>query len=67
MSVANDDYDFSHFSKWYDQSGTPLLKITSDYNEASKELYLTIKQVNKPSKIQPEKQAPFHAFQNRAY
>lgn len=62
MSVANNDYDFSHFSKWYDQAGTPLLKISGEYNESEKTYSLAVKQINKPTSGQPDKIPLFMPF-----
>ncbi|OVE74877.1 hypothetical protein BVX95_00980, partial [archaeon D22] len=36
--------DLGQFKVWYDQNGTPKLKITSDYNEEKKEFSFTIEQ-----------------------
>ena len=62
MSTANDNYDFTHFSKWYDQAGTPLLQISDDYSEERKEYSLKIKQINKPTAGQEEKFPLFMPF-----
>jgi aminopeptidase N len=62
MSVANDNYDFSHFSKWYDQAGTPLLKITDQYVADKNEYHLTIQQTNKPTAGQDKKIPLFMPF-----
>ena len=65
MAVTCDDFvdamadasgiNLQQFKHWYSQSGTPELTVTESYNETSKEFSLTIKQVNTPSKVQPEK------------
>ena len=65
MAVTCDDFvdamadasgiNLQQFKHWYSQSGTPELTVTESYNETSKEFSLTIKQINTPSKVQPEK------------
>lgn len=55
MSVANNNYDFSHFSMWYDQSGTPTVSVKSSYDASAKELTLRLSQSTKPTKDQAEK------------
>ena len=36
--------DLTQFRLWYSQSGTPVLSVTSEYDEAKKEYALTVKQ-----------------------
>ncbi len=36
--------DFSQFQNWYNQSGTPVLTFSDEYNEQSKTYLLTVKQ-----------------------
>ncbi|WP_419173302.1 aminopeptidase N [Halobacteriovorax sp.] len=59
MSVANDNYDFSQFRRWYDQAGTPVLDITTKYDEEAKEFTLTVNQSTPATPGQPTKE-PFH-------
>lgn len=56
MSVANDK-DFTSFKKWYSQSGTPVLKITSEYDQGSGCLTLNYSQHTSPTSEQKEKGA----------
>ncbi|MBT4790008.1 MAG: aminopeptidase N [Halobacteriovoraceae bacterium] len=41
------DYDLDQFKVWYDQNGTPKLKIETDYNETEKSFKLKITQETK--------------------
>lgn len=59
MSAANDNYDFSQFRRWYDQSGTPVLDVKTSYDEGSKEFTLEINQSTPATPGQPTKE-PFH-------
>lgn len=38
------DRDFSQFQNWYNQSGTPILRFTDEFNEQKKEYTLTVQQ-----------------------
>lgn len=38
------DYDLTLFSRWYSQSGTPVVSVMQQYDAASKQLTLTVKQ-----------------------
>ncbi len=49
----------AHFALWYDQAGTPLVTVTSDYDAASQSLRLTLEQKTEPTPGQCEKQ-PMH-------
>jgi len=49
----------SQFRRWYSQAGTPLLKVTSSYDDKSLEFTLTITQSCEPTPRQAEK-LPFH-------
>ena len=51
--------NFEQFKRWYDQAGTPLLEVNSEYDEKEKSLTLTVKQTCPPTPGQPEK-LPFH-------
>ncbi len=44
MSVANNNYDFTQFKRWYDYSGTPHVNVESTWNENTKSLTLKISQ-----------------------
>jgi aminopeptidase N len=59
MSVANDNYDFSQFSLWYDQAGTPQLDIKSTYDDNDKTLTLEVTQ-SCPATPGQESKKPFH-------
>ena len=49
----------AHFALWYDQAGTPLVTVSSDYDAASQSLRLTLEQKLEPTPGQCEKQ-PMH-------
>lgn len=49
----------AHFALWYDQAGTPLVTVSSDYDAASRSLRLTLEQKTEPTPGQCEKQ-PMH-------
>ncbi|MCG3740478.1 aminopeptidase N [Vibrio cincinnatiensis] len=51
--------DLQQFRLWYSQSGTPLLKISSDYQASSESYTLTVEQTTEPTADQPDKQ-PLH-------
>lgn len=55
MSVANNNYDFSNFIKWYSQSGTPRLSYKGEYNSEKKEFTLTLSQQTPSSSNQQVK------------
>lgn len=59
MSLANNNYDFTQFKNWYNQSGTPQVEIHWDYNEGTKELKLKVEQSCPPTPGQTHKE-PFH-------
>lgn len=50
--------DLSQFKRWYDQAGTPEVKVTAIYNQETKQYKLTFKQACLPSPGQSEKK-PF--------
>jgi aminopeptidase N len=58
MSVAG-NRDFSQFERWYSQAGTPRVKVSSDYDEATGSLTLHMEQSCPPTPGQPEK-LPMH-------
>ncbi len=47
--------DLTQFLRWYDQAGTPVLDIRSDYNESAKTFLLTVKQMTPVTPGQDEK------------
>ena len=51
--------DLTQFRLWYSQSGTPLLKVTSHYDEQAQTYALTVEQSTEPTHDQPEK-LPLH-------
>lgn len=51
--------DLTQFRRWYSQSGTPILSVTSNYNEVAQEYTLTVKQHTPATEEQPEK-LPLH-------
>lgn len=57
MSLANGDYDFSQFKNWYDQAGTPEIKVNWEHREG--DLFLTVQQTCPATPGQPIKE-PFH-------
>ncbi len=44
MSVANNNFDFGQFKKWYSQAGTPRVKASWKYDNDSKKVKLTLEQ-----------------------
>jgi aminopeptidase N len=48
--------DFTHFFRWYRQSGTPRLTVRGDYEAAAQTFRLTVKQSCPPTPGQPHKQ-----------
>ncbi|KZL06076.1 aminopeptidase N [Pseudovibrio sp. Ad26] len=50
--------DLSHFSLWYHQSGTPVVKAKGSYDEAAKTFTLDLEQINAPTPGQDQKK-PF--------
>ncbi len=58
MEAAN-DIDLSLFRRWYSQAGTPILKVSEDYDVAHKSLSLTLKQSCPPTPGQLSKE-PLH-------
>lgn len=49
--------DLTQFRLWYSQSGTPVLSVTSEYDEAKQEYTLTVKQHTPATEDQTEKLA----------
>ena len=58
MSDAN-NADLAQFRNWYDQSGTPTITVSEDYNPAAKEYKLTIEQIQDP-KARASGYKPYH-------
>jgi len=54
MEAAN-GVDLTQFRRWYSQSGTPVLEVTSEYDAAAQTLTLHIKQSCPPTPKQPTK------------
>jgi aminopeptidase N len=69
QAVTTDDFvraledasavDLVQFRRWYDQAGTPVLKIDRHYDAIARSYTLTIRQSCPPTPDQPNKQ-PFH-------
>jgi aminopeptidase N len=51
--------DLSQFKRWYDQAGTPVLDVESEYDAARESYALTVRQSCPPTPGQ-EKKLPFH-------
>ncbi len=51
--------DLSDFKRWYSQSGTPILKVKSQYNSIAKTFTLDVVQFTPPTQDQKKKQ-PLH-------
>ncbi len=58
MADAN-GRDLTHFKRWYSQSGTPEVAMTTAYDAAARTLTLTLEQVTRPTPGQSEK-LPLH-------
>lgn len=54
MEEAN-DIDLDHFMLWYSQAGTPVLDVSSSYDEKKKEFTIRVKQSCPPTPGQKEK------------
>ncbi|SFK44567.1 aminopeptidase N [Methylocapsa palsarum] len=50
--------DLTQFSRWYNQSGTPLVSVTAVYDPAARTFTLDLSQSSKPTPGQPTKE-PF--------
>ena len=48
--------DLEHFSRWYDQAGTPEVRVTSHYDGAQGVLRLELTQTTAPTPGQPHKE-----------
>ena len=51
--------DLSHFRRWYDQAGTPVVAASGTYDPTGRAYTLTLKQHTPPTPGQPEK-GPLH-------
>ncbi|HEY3800846.1 MAG TPA: aminopeptidase N [Caulobacteraceae bacterium] len=51
------DKDLTPFFAWYEQAGTPTVKVTAAYDAAAKALDLELEQATLPTPGQPDKQA----------
>jgi len=58
MEIAN-GVDLTQFKNWYDQAGTPVIKVTANHDPAKAIYTVTIEQSCAPSPGQPEKR-PYH-------
>ena len=53
------DFDLTHFKRWYNQAGTPVITVTSSYDASTQVMTLRIAQTTPPTPDQPEK-LPLH-------
>lgn len=51
------EVDLTQFRLWYSQSGTPLVKAKTHYNQSDNTFILELEQTTEPTLDQPEKQA----------
>ena len=49
MSVANNNYDFLDFKKWYSEKGTPTVKVKTSYDKKIKEFRVELTQKGTPT------------------
>ncbi|EGQ9468456.1 aminopeptidase N [Vibrio parahaemolyticus] len=59
--------DFKQFRLWYSQSGTPTLRVNSEYNAEAKTYALTVEQFTEATQDQAEKQALHIPFDIELY
>ncbi|EGR2271515.1 aminopeptidase N [Vibrio parahaemolyticus] len=59
--------DLKQFRLWYSQSGTPTLRVTSEYNAEAKTYALTVEQFTEATQDQAEKQALHIPFDIELY
>ncbi|KGY13621.1 aminopeptidase N [Vibrio tubiashii] len=59
--------DLKQFRLWYSQSGTPTVKVTSEYNQAEQTYSLTVEQSTEPTQDQSDKQALHIPFDVELY
>jgi aminopeptidase N len=48
--------DLTHFMQWYKQAGTPMLRVTTQYDEQTRNFTLSMEQETPPTAGQPHKQ-----------
>lgn len=58
MSVANGNFDFSQFSRWYNQAGTPKVVVKTKYDSAMKKFEILLEQ--HPFEHAKTEKLPFH-------
>ncbi|MDC5821825.1 aminopeptidase N [Vibrio europaeus] len=59
--------DLKQFRLWYSQSGTPTVKVSSEYDQVAKTYALTVDQTTEPTQDQTEKQALHIPFDVELY
>ncbi|MGY6377210.1 aminopeptidase N [Vibrio parahaemolyticus] len=59
--------DLKQFRLWYSQSGTPILRVNSEYNAEAKTYALTVEQFTEATQDQAEKQALHIPFDIELY
>ncbi|ENP8452319.1 aminopeptidase N [Vibrio parahaemolyticus] len=59
--------DLKQFRLWYSQSGTPTLRVNSEYNAEAKTYALTVEQLTEATQDQAEKQALHIPFDIELY
>ncbi|KLN65865.1 aminopeptidase N [Vibrio sp. VPAP30] len=59
--------DLKQFRLWYSQSGTPTVKVSSEYNKSEQTYSLTIEQSTEPTQDQAQKQALHIPFDVELY
>lgn len=59
--------DLKQFRLWYSQSGTPTVKVSSEYDQVAKTYALTVEQTTEPTQDQAEKQALHIPFDVELY
>ncbi|MBM4905068.1 aminopeptidase N [Vibrio parahaemolyticus] len=59
--------DLKQFRQWYSQSGTPTLRVNSEYNAEAKTYALTVEQFTEATQDQAEKQALHIPFDIELY
>ena len=62
MSVANNNYNFDQFKRWYFQAGTPEIEARWDYDKLNKTLSLHLEQSCQPTPEQDRKMPFFFPF-----
>ncbi|WCP68460.1 aminopeptidase N [Vibrio tubiashii] len=59
--------DLKQFRLWYSQSGTPTVKVSSEYDQVAKTYALTVEQTTEPTQDQADKQALHIPFDVELY